>query len=392
MDRLDNPVRRYAWGSPTFLPTWRGLPPSGEPEAELWIGAHPSAPSRLTRGGRETTLDVVIAANPERELGPAVSRAFGRRLPFLLKVLAAEEPLSLQAHPSLSQARAGFARETALGIPLDAAHRNYKDDNHKPEVLVALTPFEALSGFRPMHETATLFESLKLAGLTGWARALRQGSLADVFAGIVSYPGEDRARLVEAVRTACETMGGPFRASCSWAVRLARHYPNDMGVMASLLLNHIQLEPGEAIFLPAGQLHAYLHGSGLEIMANSDNVLRGGLTPKHVDVDELMRVLSFEGRTCAPLLAIRQGDEAVYETAAEEFRLSLVAVNDTVSLARAGAEILLCTEGRVSLRDATHDIPLVRGEAVFVAASDPVYTMTGSGTVCRACVNKSLTA
>ncbi|WP_202616698.1 mannose-6-phosphate isomerase, class I [Corynebacterium neomassiliense] len=300
--RIDGTIRNYSWGSRTALADLTGRPlPTEHPEAEMWFGAHPAAPSRVT--GTDRSLLDVITADPDGQLG---GHRRSDRLPFLLKLLAADQALSLQAHPTRQQAQEGFARENAAGIALTAPNRNYRDDNHKPELLVALTPFEALAGFRPLHLTRELLDHLAVPELAWTTSLLGSGSddedLRALVTTWISLPSATKKQLVKAVAERCrgllaETGGTPdrdwMRGPASVAVELADQYPGDSGVLISLLLNHVVLQPGQAIFLSAGQLHAYVRGTGVEIMANSDNVLRGGLTTKHIDVPELMRVMDF---------------------------------------------------------------------------------------------------
>lgn len=393
MDVLDNVIQQYAWGSRTALAQLTGRPaPSPTPEAELWMGAHPGAPSRVRRDGRTASLLDVIRAAPERELGPALARRFEGQLPFLFKVLAAGAPLSLQTHPSLAQAREGWARENAAGVPLSAPHRNYKDANHKPEILCALTPFDALCGFRAADATLALLGSLQVPALDALLAPLRASpdaaGVRRFFEAVMTLPRAQCAPLVDAVAAACARPDRQeWAAERRWGVRLAEQYPGDPGVLGALMLNLLHLTPGEAVYLPAGNLHAYLEGVGVELMANSDNVLRGGCTPKHVDVPELLRVLDFRCGPVAPLRAQAGAEgEQVYVTPTEEFRLSRFALTQGTCAApeRRGAEILLCTQGVVGVGTGGSTLQLPRGGALFVAASDGPYTLEGSGTVYRA--------
>ncbi|MFE8599240.1 mannose-6-phosphate isomerase, class I [Archangium violaceum] len=395
MDLLDNVIQPYAWGSRTAIAELLGQPsPSAACQAELWMGAHPGAPSRVKRPAGGGSLLEVIRASPERELGEQVARRFGAELPFLFKVLAAETPLSLQTHPSLAQAREGYARENALGVPVSASHRNYKDANHKPELICALTPFDALCGFRSADETLALFDSLGVAALEPLLAPLRASpdakGVARMFEALMTLPRESRGPLVDAVVSACsarEGKGGHFAAELHWAPRLGELYPGDPGVIGALMLNLVRLRPGEAIYLSAGNLHAYLRGVGVEIMANSDNVLRGGCTPKHVDVPELLRVLDFR---CGPIglvpAATTDGVESVYPTPTDEFRLSRFQLRPGVSARpeRRGPEILLCTEGSARLSSGGETLALPRGASVFVSAAEGAYTLEGEGVVYRA--------
>ncbi len=389
MYRLDNDSMPYAWGSKTAIAALQEREPSGQPEAELWMGAHPGAPSRLTGDAKRTLADL-IAEQPIDTLGSRVCDAFDQRLPFLFKVLAAGEPLSLQAHPSKHQAEAGFAREESLGIPRNAPHRNYKDDNHKPELICALTEFRALCGFRPPAEFRELVSELDVPELTPFV-SNPDGSprgLDATFSALFGAPRSKRAELVERTLSglASRGAGSKFANSYSCARELADKYPGDIGVVLSLMLNHITLQPSEALYLPAGNLHAYLSGMGLELMANSDNVLRGGLTPKHVDVPELSRVLSFEAWTGHKQLPQSASlGQWRYPTPASEFelwRIDVTAVTEVI--ASGGPEILILTEGAVA---AGHDRqPMRKGHGVFVSAREGDYQLTGSGTVYRAIV------
>jgi len=387
--RLDNPVRDYDWGSPTAIPELLGVPPTGRPQAELWMGAHPSAPSRLAGDG---TLADRIAADPEGELGAPVLAEFGPRLPFLFKVLAAAKPLSLQAHPTLEAARAGYAREDARGIPPDAPERNYADRSHKPEVLCALTPFHALGGFRAVPETVRLLDGLCVPELAPYRAMLAAADgLRRVVTTLLTLPAERRAGLVGAVAVACRAdPGGEFGAERRVAADLAVRYPADPGVVIALLLNHVELAPGEALFMPAGNLHAYLSGTGVEIMANSDNVLRGGLTSKHIDVPELLGVLDFAGGP-PPLVTPRPGPDGgtQYPVPVREFRLTRYEVGDRPSTVDGGApQILLCTAGSVELSGVDGDPePLPRGASAYLPASRKAVTLTGRGVVFGAGTN-----
>jgi mannose-6-phosphate isomerase len=396
MDLLENVIQPYAWGSRTALASLLGQKsPSDNPQAELWMGAHPSAPSRVRRGDQTVSLLDVIQSAPERELGPDVVRDFGPKLPFLLKVLAAETPLSLQAHPSLEQAREGFERENRLGIALGAAHRNYKDANHKPEILCALEPFDALCGFRRAEDTLRLFDALGVPELEPVLAPLRASpearGMARLFEALMTLPKERRGPLVDAVVARCRTHGGEFSREAGWAVRLSELYPGDAGVVGALLLNLLQLQPGEAIYLPAGNLHAYLRGTGVELMANSDNVLRGGCTPKHVDVPELLRVLDFHTGPVSPLRGQGQdGRAVVYPTPTREFELWRITPGgaDYTVRERRGPEILLCTSGGVVLRRGSGTLELRQGQSAFLGAADGDYTLVGEGVVFRATVGR----
>ena len=388
VDLLDCTVMPYAWGSHTAIAelTGRASPSSG-PEAELWMGAHPMAPSRLVRSGSaQRALPDVIAESPAQELGPEVSASFGPRLPFLLKVLAAAQPLSLQAHPNEAQAALGFEDEDRRGIPRDAATRSYKDSSHKPELLCALVPVDALCGFRRARDTLRLFDELACSELEPVLASLRaspdRDGIAVLFRSLMTMPADEGSRLVRAAVKACAARVGwsAFAREYEWAQRLDHLYPGDVGVVSALLLNLIHLDPGEALYLGAGNLHAYLSGVGDEIMARSDTVLRGGLTKKHVDVPELMRVLDFSDGPVAALRARAvDAHERVWDTPAREFRLSAIdlAPGDAVTRDARGPEILLCTSGSVVVTpgDGSSAVVLDQGRAAFVPGSTGRYTL-----------------
>ncbi|MFJ4847499.1 MULTISPECIES: mannose-6-phosphate isomerase, class I [unclassified Streptomyces] len=402
MDRLTNTIRPYAWGSTTAIPELLGTTPTGEPQAELWMGAHPGAPSRVDRGDGPVPLDQVIDADPLAELGSAAVERFGPRLPFLLKVLAAGSPLSLQVHPDLAQAASGYADEEVRGIPVDAPHRNYKDANHKPEMIVALTPFEGLCGFRHPKETAALLTGLGVDSLKPYVDILHahpeDAALREVLTAVLGAERHAVAGTVDAAAEAAgrlATEGGPYADAYAAYAAIARTYPGDPGVIAAMLLNHIRLQPGEALFLGAGIPHAYLSGLGVEIMANSDNVLRCGLTPKHVDVPELLRIVRFESADPGVLRPEASADgEELYTTPIEEFRLSryaLAAGGAPRTLDDRTAQILLCTEGTATVRDAVtagepqRELALAPGQSAYVPAGEQVQLL-GEGTVFRATV------
>ena len=364
----------YAWGSRTAISSLQGRGSSDGPEAELWMGAHPLAPSRSI--ARTGSLDALIASDPERELGARTLNAFGPRLPFLLKVLAAEQPLSLQAHPTMAQAEAGFDDEEKRGIPLTAPNRNYKDRSHKPELLCALTPFHALSGFRDYEKTLQLFEQLGVEQLDPFITP----SLKETFRAIMNAPRD----VIPHVVAACSRPSPHFANERALACRLSELYPGDIGIITALLLEYVILQPGEAIFLDAGNLHAYLRGTGVEIMASSDNVLRGGLTPKHVDVPELTKTLKFDAPPVRVLHAQElDACESVYATPAKEFRLSRIDVKTPLVRETFGPEILLVTEGSVQVGE----IEVKRGSSVFVPASTGRYSLGGDGVAFRATTN-----
>lgn len=414
MYELENVLRPYAWGSTTAIARLLGRPASGGPEAELWIGAHPDSPSVAlsyvasgsggahaagSGGDGRQPLDALLAEDPVHHLGSESIAEFGPRLPFLLKVLAAEHPLSLQVHPTLEQAREGFAREEAAGVDRAAAERNYKDDNHKPEMIFALTDFEALCGFRPAAASRAVFLHLAgcfdLAGLElpqllpqlldDLARPYEPAALRAAFERLIAG-GEDVSNATALIVSALVS-GAPMGAhvaELSTVVNLNEKYPGDPGVLISLLLNRISLAPGEAVYLPAGNVHAYLRGLGIEVMASSDNVLRGGLTPKFVDVPELLKTVAFEA-VRVPMLDAETtmlGQE-LFRPPFREFQLQRVELQPgggPVPLAQSGAAVILVVTGSVLLDSPKGELRLERGGSAFLPAAEaPVNVHAVSG-------------
>ncbi|WP_298460458.1 mannose-6-phosphate isomerase, class I [uncultured Cellulomonas sp.] len=386
-------TRDYAWGSPTAIPGLLGLPVDGSPVAELWFGAHPSSPA-LVEAAEHPDLAALIASDPSAMLGDDVRARFGDCLPYLLKLIAPAQPLSLQVHPHVDRARAGFDAEERAGIPVDAPHRSYRDRNHKPELVYALTPFEALCGFRAPRRAAELFAGLAspLADkLHGVLRA--DPSPAGVRAAFTSLldpadrpSAQDVAELVEACRERLAAGSTSPRADAT-VLTLAAAYPGDPGVVAALLLNPVSLQPGEALFVPAGGVHAYLGGLGVEVMANSDNVLRAGLTAKHVDVDELLECVDY---VAAPPIRtapeVFHGATRVFYAPVDDFELSITDLDDdgVHPLPGRGPRVLLCLDGVVTVSSAGHSVRLERGGSVFVPAAEGSLTACGAGTLVQA--------
>jgi len=420
---ITNTPRPYAWGSYSAIADFRGMPPSGEPEAELWLGAHPGSPSRIigsdggatsgsgTTSDGGTTLDSLIAANPEAMLGSTL--ADGGRLPFLLKVLAANQPLSLQVHPHATGARAGFKRENAAGIPLSAFNRNYADPYPKPELIVAVSDsFLALSGFRPLEEVIGVLANLRTADA---ASPAPEPATLDLLTSHLTGPdplrtvvewllrdgrGDGRSNVSRVVTRVTElaVFGtpkySPYAPSFALVGELAASYPGDPGIVISLLLNPVELRRGESLFLDAGNIHAYIRGLGIELMTASDNVLRGGLTPKHIDVSELLAVLD-TSPVPPPLLAPVEAAPGVlvYDPGQPDFLLYRIEPRDA-SAQRSAAPPLTRTPAAVSLRGpaiilaegdgvhvagATGDCDLDRGAAAFVTPDEQTLTFTGPG-------------
>jgi mannose-6-phosphate isomerase len=391
MWQLTNTVRHYPWGSRTVIPELLGeSSPADQPHAELWMGAHPDDPSVLSNG---TPLDKAIADEPEALLGPAVVDRFGPRLPFLMKVLAADTPLSLQAHPSPAQARAGFAAEERAGIPRDDPTRTFKDPWHKPELLLALTTFEALCGFRPVEESLHCLAKLQVPELKPTIAALARGGLRAAIPQLLALSGRRRTALVHAVAgTAARFVAAAdpeYINTYRWAAALAETYPGDPGVVISLMCNHLKLAPGEAVYLPAGNLHAYLCGAGVEVMAGSDNVLRGGLTTKHVDLAALIEVLDFTDAKVPVLRPVLGPAGLRYRVPVEDFELTRCELDAGSGwLTARGPQVLFCTEGRAVLASADGNLVLQRGGSAFVPAGQRLAA-SGPAVLYRATTNLS---
>lgn len=391
---LKNPVQNYAWGSKTAIAELIGTRPDPNmPQAELWMGAHPKAPSLVKVNEAWVSLAEIIAAHPVQVLGKTAAAKFGNRLPYLFKVLAAARPLSLQAHPSLSQARQGYRKENDLGLALDAPNRNYRDENHKPECICAMTPFWALNGFRKIPEILALFKRIDSRGLDPSLGRLQNdpnsNGLKSFFQSLMTLPPELKKETADDVATKAQSLGAGepvFR----WILQLAEEYPGDIGILSPLFLNLIQLQPGQAMFLPSGELHAYLDGVGIELMANSDNVLRGGLTPKHIDVQELLKVLNFEQRQVQILEPnISDNHEHFYGCDAEEFVLSSISVKPTSvyeSAVNRSAEIVLCTAGAADITNSVNheSVSLKKGTSLVIPAAVQKYVIEGNAVLFKA--------
>ena len=385
MERLEGVSRHYDWGSRTAIPEMLGLPASDRPWAELWFGAHPQGPALV--GPSRAPLDRVVAADPAAALGPGAADRFGG-LPFLVKILAAARPLSLQVHPDAEAARAGCAREDALGLPRSSPERSFRDDSPKPELICALTPFEALWGFRDPARTSALLESIDtpaldplrqrlaadstprgLRDLTAWLLARDRAAAAEFNREVARAcrrpPGETRVgeewagpARTGGERARLDQIGGEERAfrdgraAGEWAAArglaadLEAWHPDDPGVAVALLLNRVRLQPGEALFLGPGLLHSYLGGTGVEVMASSDNVIRAGLTAKPTDVETFLEVVSTDPVEPEVQRPSPVGGVARYRAPVDEFSLQRIEADGEVSVA-GGPAILLCTRGRV---------------------------------------------
>lgn len=385
MQRLSGAIQHYAWGTTDAIPNLLGIAVDGQPFAEYWLGAHPLAPA--TMDGRR--LDEALADDPAL-LGEQSRASFGEQLPFLVKVLSARHALSLQAHPSRTQAVEGFARENAAGIALDAPERTYRDDWPKPEMLIALSEFHSLNGFREPTRTAWLFDQLgvssELASVIG-PLTERKGpaAMAEVFLDVLSLSGE-RAELSELVCAAAmkhKDAPGELGEFARTVIELDEVFPGDPGILAALLMNRVVMAPGEATFVPAGRMHAHLAGTGVEVMANSDNVIRGGLTAKHVDVGELIKVVDFEAITPTRVTPNTEAPGVEhFPTECPEFDVWRIRTNPlpTPVPGQGSARVLLMVGGSAQLRADGTSLELGSGEAAFLGAEE-IPTIEGDGLV-----------
>ena len=386
MQKLINSVQNYAWGSKTALTDLYGIAnPDNLPMAELWMGAHPKSSSKIEdASGQARSLRDVIDADKAALLGDKVAQRFGE-LPFLFKVLCADQPLSIQVHPNKQASEIGFAKENAAGIPLDAAERNYKDPNHKPELVFALTPFLAMNAFREFSEIISLLQPVAGAhnAIAHFLENPNAEALSQLFASLLNMQGEEKSHALAVLKAALESQQGePWET-----IRLiAQFYPDDSGLFSPLLLNVVKLNPGEAMFLFAETPHAYLQGVALEVMANSDNVLRAGLTPKYIDIPELVANVKFVAKPAAELLTqpVKNGAELDFPIPVEDFAFSLHDLSQTeTTIAQESAAILFCVEGEATLHKGEQRLVLKPGESAFVAANESPVSVSGTGRLAR---------
>ena len=382
--RLKNTIQHYDWGSRHALKALFGIKnPDNQPQAEIWMGAHPKSPSLAEVSTNEyLPLNDLIAQQGSALLGQSVIHRFGRQLPYLFKVLSAAEPLSIQAHPSKQQAEQGFKEENQKNIPLSAAFRNYKDDNHKPELIYALTPFKAMNGFRPIEDIISLFRALNNTTINTYLAMLEaspnEAGLKAFYGALMRTPDQQIKAIIKDAVTAADT---DSQDAFQTLRDLVKQYPEDRGVLSPLLLHVVTLKPGEAMFLEAGTLHAYLEGTGLEVMASSDNVLRGGLTPKHVDVPELLKTirftpLPFEQIKLKPLL---QDNTTEFLVPVDDFTFSVMALSgQRVTKKAATITLLFCKQGELEIQTTNSQLTLIAGESCIAPAGID-YETSGSG-------------
>lgn len=417
--KMRNAIQKYAWGSKVAIPNVMGRTPDDEPEAEVWMGSHPKAPSSL-EGVTENLLEL-IGKDPDTLIGHRSKRLLPPgsktpQLPFLFKILAAERGLSIQAHPTREHAGPAFEKEEARGIDLLAPNRNYRDRNHKPELIYAITDFYGMAGFRDYDMVALemndlLHQADEKGFGTGDTPAIHK--FLHACRNLVASPEEESFRLwfssmmellspdasrerplfssilrgyaVEKKSAQTDTSGRMEREDRYWwTIELLRQFPDDPGALAPLYLNLFHLVPGEALFQGAGLLHAYLHGTGVEIMANSDNVLRAGCTVKHVDPEELQKVVTFTPGSPGKAVVRRRGSLERFVTPAEEFELLRLptrkdgGTSTTQFHLEDTPAIVLALNGDASVSTADGSITLKRGESAFVTAAAGTFATEGT--------------
>lgn len=386
MQKLINSVQNYAWGSKSALTELYGIAnPDNLPMAELWMGAHPKSSSKVQdEQGQTRALREVIEADKRRLLGDAVAERFGE-LPFLFKVLCADQPLSIQVHPNKKNSELGFAKENAAGIPLDAAERNYKDPNHKPELVFALTPFLAMNAFREFSDIVSLLQPVAGAhpAIAHFLQEPGADRLSELFAALLNMQNEEKSRALAVLKSVLDKEHGePWNTIRT----IAEFYPDDSGLFSPLLLNVVKLNPGEAMFLFAETPHAYLQGVALEVMANSDNVLRAGLTPKYIDIPELVANVKFTPKAADDLLTQPVRDNAAldFPIPVADFAFSLhdLSTHET-PLAQQSAAIIFCVEGEAVLSRGEQTLVLKAGESAFIGADESPVAASGTGRVAR---------
>jgi len=394
---LENRIQEYSWGSKSFIHELLGeLSPAKRPMAEMWMGIHPSGPSMAVYNNERVPLEKLIGENPSGILGDSIARKFSNRLPFLFKVIAAAKPLSIQAHPNREQAKAGFLRENMSKKPMDRGDRNYRDENHKPELICALRPLLALKGFRDVEDIMDIMERLGVNAELPVAEILRRQpgveGLKGFFIALMDIERDRRQNLLNEIVGKIEDLG-LSSPEYEWIKRLSKEYPGDMGIMSPLFLNLVRLHPTEAMYIHPGELHSYLEGAGLELMANSDNVIRGGLTSKHIDLPELVNILDFTPRI-PDILTPKgiDGPEKFYPVTAEEFMLSVISIRGKgetyESRGSRGAEIMICTDGDARVTDICHGetLQFKRGMSIFIPASVGRYLIRGETVIYKASV------
>ncbi|EOX3438075.1 mannose-6-phosphate isomerase, class I [Vibrio cholerae] len=388
--RLNNPIKNFAWGCKrSFSDLFQIANPEQQPQAEIWMGAHPNGCSTLLIEGKRRSLASAIDVNPKFWLGEKFE-SYGNQLPFLVKILAAEQPLSIQVHPSKIAAKHGFEQENNLGIAIDAPERNFKDANHKPELIYAITPYLAMNGFRELQVIHKLFSAVVLPSLndilTPFLNQPTKEALQSLFATILQMDEIQKTNAVKELLNFNLTQEEDAEVieTLQFIAELAAIYPCDVGLFSPLFLNVVELKPGEAMFLFAETPHAYLKGVGVEVMANSDNVLRAGLTPKHIDVPALLANTKFDSIKVGELRMkpCKEGSRLVYPIPVDDFKFDIIN-NGILDIAVSSPEILLCVDGSVEVSSHKSRVNLKAGESVIIPAATPSYSLKNKGTVAR---------
>ncbi|MDT8869868.1 mannose-6-phosphate isomerase, class I [Vibrio fluvialis] len=386
---MKNKIQNYAWGSSDSIEQLFDIAnPNKHPQAEIWMGAHPNGCSEVELNGSSLLLSELIAQDKSRFLSQQTAAQFGE-LPYLFKVLAAAQALSVQVHPSKEEAQAGYAKENAVGIEIKAANRNYKDPNHKPELVYAITPYQAMNGFRSISSIIDHFEPLNIECIQPLVEELRNNQheqgLQQFFTLLLSLTGDAKRQAVAKLLTYAQSHQS--QSIYTLILELAEQYPNDIGLFAPLMLNVLTLQPGEAMYLDARTPHAYLKGTGLEIMANSDNVLRAGLTPKHMDVLELAKCTRFAEKPESTLLLtpIEQDGALLYPVPVDDFKFALYTKPSQTSVTVSSAEIIFpIDEDATLISDEGIEVTIRKGQSVFVPAYTAHYQLSSAGRVARA--------
>ncbi|MEZ9040920.1 MULTISPECIES: mannose-6-phosphate isomerase, class I [unclassified Vibrio] len=386
--KLSNIVQDYPWGSRTSIPELFGIEnQNNQPMAEIWMGAHPKASSSITFNGESRSLNVLIEIYAEAMLGSKTYQEYAE-LPYLLKVLAAEKALSIQVHPTKEEASAGFEMENKKGIDINAFDRNYKDANHKPELVYALTPFLAMNGFRPYDQIVDLFTAIRCPVLQqqidSFSGDRTESGLSQLFSGILHLNNQVKDDVLLALLAWARESDDSLAAL---VLELNELYPNDIGLLAPLMLNVIQLSPGQAMFLHAGTPHAYLKGTAIEIMANSDNVLRAGLTPKYIDVPELVNRCNFKAMNPEKIFTapIIRGSEQQFPVPVGDFSFSVYSEPSQSFVEVTRAEIWFAIDSDVRFEDRNGNCLVInKGESVFIPYATQSFSVTSLGRVARA--------
>lgn len=387
---LKGKIQNYAWGGKQYIPDLLGITPENKPYAEYWLGAHVNAPSVVKSETGSVNLDSFLNNNLEESLGTKVANQFGR-LPFLFKVLDVNDMLSIQVHPTKAEAEKGFKRENELGIPLTAPHRNYKDDNHKPEIMVALSEFWLLHGFLTEDKLRKVLNSVP--EFKEFLPVFDSESYLGLYRTVMEQTEEETNRILKPLVDRILPLYKKGELSKSdpayWAAKVIDTSDDeaiDKGIYSIYFFNIVKVEKGEAVFQDAGIPHAYLEGQNMELMANSDNVLRGGLTPKHVDVPELLKHVTFEATVPNILKGEAQSDglERIYKSPAPDFELSQIKLsnNNVYSSTSSSAQILMVLEGDVELSEENENvISLSKGKSALILANCKYAITTKSSAI-----------